>query len=190
PVNLFQPPPLPAAALCDQAMERSLEVIRRRRKAGTLQTEQKKIALETFAELATAGYWGMLIDPRYGGQGAPFQRFSRFLTRVATIDPTIAGLASVHGCIGAVDPVRTFGTPEQKQRFLPRLASGQSLSGFALTEPAAGSDLTALRTTAVPVGDDFEITGEKLFITNAIPGRTVGLVVLLEGKPAVVIADL
>src|SRR5205085_4448777 len=85
---------------------------------------------------------------------------------------------------------RTFGNAEQKARFLPRLASGQALSGFALTEPGAGSDLTALRTTATPVGDDFEINGEKLFITNAIPGRTVGLVVLLEGKPAVLIADL
>src|SRR5262249_27871317 len=102
----------------------------------------------------------------------------------------IAGLASVHGCIGAVDPVRTFGTPEQKSRFLPRLASGQALSGFALTEPGAGSDLTALRTQAVPAGDDFEVTGEKLFITNAIPGRTVGLVVIREGKPAVLIAEL
>src|ERR671922_26667 len=92
--------------------------------------------------------------------------------------------------IGAVDPVRTFGNPEQKDRFLPRLASGQALSGFALTEPGAGSDLTALRTTAVPAGEAFEVTGEKLFITNAIPGRTVGLVVLLDGKPAVLIADL
>ena len=55
----------------------------------------------------------------------------------------------MHGCIGAVDPVRTFGNAEQKSRFLPRLASGASLSGFALTEPGAGSDLTALRTTAV-----------------------------------------
>ena len=64
------------------------------------------------------------------------------------IDPTVAGLASVHGCIGAVDPVRTFGTPEQKQRFLPKLASGERLSAFALTEPGAGSDLTALRTRA------------------------------------------
>ena len=95
----------------------------------------------------------MLIDPKYGGQGAPFARFTHFLTRMATQDATVAGLASVHGCIGAVDPVRTFGTPEQKARFLPKLASGESLSGFALTEPAAGSDLTALRTTAVLDGD-------------------------------------
>ena len=106
------------------------------------------------------------------------------------VDPTVAGLASVHGCIGAVDPVRTFGTPQQKEALLPRLASGEMISGFALTEPGAGSDLTALRTTAVPAGDAFEVTGEKLFITNAIPGRTIGLVVMLEGKPAVLIADL
>jgi alkylation response protein AidB-like acyl-CoA dehydrogenase len=132
----------------------------------------------------------MLIDPKYGGQGAPFQRFTRFLTRMATLDAMVAGLASVHGCIGAVDPVRTFGNAEQKARFLPRLASGQALSGFALTEPWAGSDLTALRTTATPAGDDFEVSGEKLFITNVIPGRTIGLVVVLEGKPAVLIAEL
>ena len=65
---------------------------------------------------------------------------------MAMVDPTTAGLASVHGCIGAVDPVRTFGTDEQKRRFLPKLASGEKLSAFALTEPCAGSDLTALRT--------------------------------------------
>ncbi len=102
----------------------------------------------------------------------------------------MAGLASVHGCIGAVDPVRTFGNPEQKARFLPRLASGQSLSGFALTEPCAGSDLTALRTRAELQGDDYIVNGEKLFITNVVPGRTVGLVCLIENKPAVLIVDL
>ena len=87
-------------------------------------TRDGKVSAETLAELAAAGYWGMLIDPKYGGQGAPFARFTAFLTRMASHDAMIAGLASVHGCIGAVDPVRTFGTPEQKQRFLPRLASG------------------------------------------------------------------
>ena len=109
---------------------------------------------------------------------------------MATFDAMIAGLASIHGCIGAVDPVRTFGTPEQKERFLPKLASGQALSGFALTEPAAGSDLTALRTTAVLDGDDYVLNGEKLFITNVVPGRTAGVVVLIDGKPAVLVVDL
>jgi alkylation response protein AidB-like acyl-CoA dehydrogenase len=141
-------------------------------------------------ELGQAGYWGMLIEPAFGGQGAPFAHFARFLTRMAVFDPMTAGLASVHGCIGAVDPVRSFGTSGQKARFLPRLASGESLSAFALTEPCAGSDLTALRTTATPDGDDFMVTGEKLFITNALPGRTIGLVAMLDGKPAVLIAEL
>ena len=70
------------------------------------------------------------------------------------------------------------------------MASGDKISAFALTEPCAGSDLTALRTTAVPAGDFYEVTGEKLFITNVVPGRLVGLVVKLEGKPAVLIAEL
>ena len=191
PLELFQPPELPPSAPCDPAMAKSLEIVRRRRETDTLYDQRGKVAPDLLEELAGAGYWGLLIDQRYGGQGAPFARFSRFLTRVATIDPMVAGLASVHGCIGAVDPVRTFGNAEQKARFLPRLASGETLSGFALTEPCAGSDLTALRTTAVETPDgDFEVTGEKLFITNAIPGRTIGLVVVLKGKPAVLIAEL
>jgi alkylation response protein AidB-like acyl-CoA dehydrogenase len=190
PIELFTPPPLPASAPCDATMERSLQVVRRHREAGTLFDENNKVSDRVFGDLAEAGYWGLLIDPKFGGQGAPFQRFTRFLTRVALQDATVAGLASVHGCIGAVDPVRTFGTPEQKARFLPRLASGDALSAFALTEPCAGSDLTALRTNAVLVGDQYEVTGEKLFITNAVPGRTIGLVVKIGEKPAVLIVEL
>jgi alkylation response protein AidB-like acyl-CoA dehydrogenase len=109
---------------------------------------------------------------------------------MALVDPTVAGLASVHGCIGAVDPVRTFGNAEQKRRFLPGLADGSRLSAFALTEPGAGSDLTALRTTARLDGDKYVVDGEKLFITNVAPGCTIGLVCLIDGKPAVLVVDL
>jgi alkylation response protein AidB-like acyl-CoA dehydrogenase len=171
-------------------MERSLEVVRRRREAGPMCDERGKLHPDLLRDLGQVGYWGMLIDPRYGGQGAPFQRFTHFLTRMATLDSMVAGLSSVHGCIGAVDPVRTFGTAEQKARFLPRLASGERLSGFALTEPCAGSDLTALRTTAVLDGDDYVVNGDKLFITNVIPGRTAALVCLIDRKPAVLVVDL
>jgi alkylation response protein AidB-like acyl-CoA dehydrogenase len=109
---------------------------------------------------------------------------------MAMRDPTVAGLASVHGCIGAVDPVRTFGDAEQKQRFLPDLASGRRLSAFALTEPWAGSDLTALRTRAELKNGQYLVNGEKLFITNVVPGRTIGLVCLIDDRPAVLIVDL
>jgi alkylation response protein AidB-like acyl-CoA dehydrogenase len=149
-----------------------------------------KVSDAVLKELAEAGYWGLLIAPEYGGGGASFASFARFLTKMATIEPNLAGLASVHGCIGAVDPLRTFGNSEQKEQYLPRLASGERLSAFALTEPGAGSDLTALKTRAELDGDDYVVNGEKLFITNAVPGRTIGLVCLIDNRPAVLIVDL
>ena len=190
PIDLFQSTPVETPAEVTTVMDGSVEVVQRHRQAGSLMTPAGKIADEVLAELGEAGYWGLLVDREYGGSGAPFASFASFLTRMATVDPTIAGLASVHGCIGAVDPVRTFGNEEQKQRYLPKLASGEKLSAFALTEPAAGSDLTALTTTAQLQGDHYLVNGEKLFITNVVPGRTIGLVCLVEGKPAVLVCDL
>jgi alkylation response protein AidB-like acyl-CoA dehydrogenase len=190
PFELFSPPPVAESSPAEPALAKTYEIATHRRETGTALDENGKLQPSYLQELAGAGYWGLLIDPKYGGQGLPFARFTRFLTKMATQDPMVAGMASIHGCIGAVDPVRTFGTPEQKERFLPRLADGRALSGFALTEPGAGSDLTALRTTAVLDGEDYIVNGEKLFITNVIPGRTIGLVVQIDGKPAVLIADL
>lgn len=171
-------------------MDLSLEIVATHRRAKTLLDPNNKISESVLQNLAEVGYWGLLVDKQYGGSGAPFAAFAPFLSRMAIQDPTIAGLASVHGCIGAVDPVRTFGTAEQKDRYLPDLASGKKLSAFALTEPWAGSDLTALRTRAELHGDEYLVNGEKLFITNVLPGRTIGLVCLIEDKPAVLIVDL
>lgn len=190
PVELFTTPKVTPDQVSLPAMQRSLEVLREHCQGGTIYDAQGKVSEKVMQDLAAAGYWGMLIEKQYGGQGASVLQFMTFLSQVATIDPTCAGLASVHGCIGAVDPVRTFGNEEQRKRFLPKLASGEALSGFALTEPCAGSDLTALRTTATLKGDDYVINGEKLFITNAIPGRTVGIVCLVNDKPATIIAEL
>jgi alkylation response protein AidB-like acyl-CoA dehydrogenase len=189
-VELFRSQAVTTPPDVQRVMDQSIAVVRRHRDAHTLLNEDGKIADNVLAELGEAGYWGLLVDPQYGGAGAPFASFAPFLTRMATIDPTVAGLASVHGCIGAVDPVRTFGNDEQKAKYLPGLASGQRLSAFALTEPGAGSDLTALRTTAVLSGDHYIVNGEKLFITNITPGRTIGLVCLVEGKPAVLVVEL
>jgi alkylation response protein AidB-like acyl-CoA dehydrogenase len=190
PVDLFLPQPAPASPASERIMQRSLEAVRRHRARGTLLGDDGKVSDAVLNELSDVGYWGLLIDPQYGGGGASFASFARFLTQMATIEPNVAGLASVHGCIGAVDPLRTFGSAEQKERYLPRLASGERISAFALTEPCAGSDLTALRTRAELDGDDYIVNGEKLFITNAVPGRTIGLVCLIENRPAVLIVDL
>jgi alkylation response protein AidB-like acyl-CoA dehydrogenase len=190
PGDLFVAKDQPVPDATQLVMLKSLEIVRERCRAKTLLDAQGKVSPETLGALAEVGYWGLLVDQEYSGQGAPFQAFAKFLTQMATVDATVAGLASVHGCIGAVDPLRTFGNLDQKRRYLPLLATGKRLSAFALTEPAAGSDLTALRTRAVLDGGNYVVNGEKLFITNAIAGRTIGLVCLIDDKPAVLIADL
>ncbi|MEE2706216.1 MAG: acyl-CoA dehydrogenase family protein [Planctomycetota bacterium] len=190
PVELFNSRSPVVPERLQAVMKDSLEVVDRHRRAQTILDENNKISDTVLGDLADAGYWGLLVDRQYGGSGAPFSAFAPFLTRMAMLDPTIAGLASVHGCIGAVDPLRTFGNAEQKQQYLPELASGKKLSAFALTEPCAGSDLTALRTRGELRGDHYVVNGEKLFITNIVPGRTIGLVCSIDERPAVLIADL
>jgi len=190
PIDLFQSKQTAPPADVQKVMDDSLAVMKKHQQAGTNLDDKRKVPQSVLNELGEAGYWGLLVDKKYGGAGSPFAAFAGFLTKMAIVDPTVAGLASVHGCIGAVDPVRTFGNEEQKQKFLPDLASGRRLSAFALTEPGAGSDLTALKTEAVLDGNDYVVNGEKLFITNVVPGRTVGLVCLINKKPAVLIVDL
>jgi alkylation response protein AidB-like acyl-CoA dehydrogenase len=190
PIELFQTRQTATPADVERVMNDSLTVMRKHVKARTNIDENNKVPQRVLDELGEVGYWGLLVDKKYGGSESPFTSFAAFITKMAMVDATVAGLASVHGCIGAVDPVRTFGSPEQKQRFLPDLASGKRLSAFALTEPCAGSDLTALRTRADKDGDDYIVNGEKLFITNVVPGRTIGLVCLIEKRPAVLVVDL
>lgn len=190
PVDQFVAKEVPTSSAVEKMMQKCLDVAYMRRENNTLLNSDQKISDETLQDLADAGYWGLLVDREYGGAEVSFIAFAKFLTKMATIDPTIAGLASVHGCIGAVDPLRTFGNEQQKKKYLPQLASGKRLSAFALTEPGAGSDLTALSTIAELKGDHYVVNGKKLFITNVAPGRTVGLVCLIDNKPAVLIADL
>ena len=102
-------------------------------------TRSRKVPQHVLDELGEVGYWGLLVDKKYGGSGSPFVSFAPFLTKMAMVDATMAGLASVHGCIGAVDPVRTFGNPEQKQQFLPR--AGQRQAAVGLRPDRAGRRL-------------------------------------------------
>ncbi len=190
PTELFEAHASAPSEEVARVINQSLAVVRSHLSSGTLLNAAAKISDRVLSDLGRAGYWGLLVGRQYGGSGASMQQFVRLITMMATIEPTVAGLASVHGCIGAVDPVRSFGCDEQKKRFLPKLASGERLSAFALTEPGAGSDLTALRTTAIRDGDHYLVNGEKLFITNAKPGRTIGLVCKIDDEPSVLIVDL
>ena len=131
PVELFGSRPVDNARRTCKVMDDSLAVVRTAsRGEHALRREAEDFGPSCFPELAEAGYWGLLVDKQYGGSGAPFASFAPFLTRMAMVDPTVAGLASVHGCIGAVDPVRTFGNAEQKSP-LPA-AAGQRRKAFGL----------------------------------------------------------
>ena len=170
-------------------LEDSISTINRHKATGTCHNSSGKLHEDLLTDLSEAGYFGLLV-PLAEKPPIKFSEFSAFLTEVARIEANVAGLASVHGCIGAVDPIKTFGNQDQKERYLPKLANGKFLSGFALTEPGAGSDMTSLKTTAVLDGDDYVVNGEKLFITNAICGRLISLVCMIDSKPQVLLVEL
>lgn len=172
-------------------MDKCIAFVAKHREAGTVYGADNKVAQDVLDGLGNLGYWGVFIEPKFGGWGASLSDAMDFLTRMAAEgDATIAGMMSIHGCIGLVDPLNAYGNEAQQAKYLPKLASGEALSAFALTEPNAGSDLTALRTTAVLEGDNYRVNGRKLFISNILPGRTIALVVMIEGKPAVLVVEL
>lgn len=142
--------------------------------------ETGQISAATIEALGQIGWWGLRIDSRFGGQAASMRSWTRLLREMAIVEPAIAGLTLVHGCLGAAAQIQTFGSSAQQERWLPQLAAGRPLSIFALTEPQAGSDLRRLATTAKPDGGTWRLRGEKLFITAARPGRLAAVVARVD----------
>ncbi|HEX6871789.1 MAG TPA: acyl-CoA dehydrogenase family protein, partial [Micromonosporaceae bacterium] len=131
--------------------------------------------------LAELGAFGMKIDEKYGGLGLSNLDYCRALMLVGSANPAVSALLSAHQSIGVPQPLKIFGTPEQKERFLPRLAAGE-ISAFLLTEPDVGSDAARLSTTATPTEDgDYLLNGVKLWATN---GTLASLLVVMARVPA------
>ncbi|MCA9041531.1 MAG: acyl-CoA dehydrogenase family protein, partial [Planctomycetaceae bacterium] len=190
PFGLFDPEAEVIDPQAQALLDRSLELVRTLKQQNQLLNESGKVSSQTIEQLASLGFWGLRGQKGHGGTEISYQCFTKFLTSMVTLDSTVGGLMMVQGSIGASGLLQAFGTLEQQQKFLPRLVSGEKLSAFALTEPGAGSDLTAIKTTAVLDGDDYVLNGEKLFITNLCPGRIVSLFCLIEEQPAVLIVEL
>ena len=121
---------------------------------------------EVFTRLAELGLMGACIPEEYGGAGTDFLSYILVLEELSRADAGVGVTVAVHTSAVTL-PILTFGTDEQRSRFVPPLARGEQLGAFALTEPEAGSDAGSLRTRAEPDGDGWRITGNKQWITNA-----------------------
>lgn len=121
---------------------------------------------EIISSAGEAGLAGILTAPALGGAGGSHQDFARLIEAVARECASTAVILDVHLSVGT-EPIILFGDAEQKVRFLPPLARGEMLAGFALTEPAGGSDAGSLQTRAQPARDGYTLTGAKAFITGA-----------------------
>ncbi len=123
-------------------------------------------------EMGELGFLGMLVPEEWGGSDLGTVAYALALEEIAAGDGACSTIVSVHSSVGCV-PILRFGTEEQKQRFLPKMASGEWIGGFALTEPQAGSDASALKTRARRDGDHYVMDGSKQFITSGKNGSVV-----------------
>ena len=119
-------------------------------------------AIEAACEL---NLMGILVPEEFGGAGIDHLGFTIAIEEIAAACASTAVIVDVHNSV-AVEPILLFGTDEQKRQWLPPMASGRLLGGFALTEPSSGSDAAALKTTARRYGDEWVLNGTKVFITN------------------------
>jgi len=141
---------------------------------------EAKIPREVLDGLAEVGAFGMKIPEEYGGVGLGQVYYNRALMLVGTTNPSLGALLSAHQSIGVPEPVKQFGTEEQKRAFLPRCAAG-AVSAFLLTEPDVGSDPARLRMRATPTEEgDYLLDGTKLWATN---GTIAELLVVLARVP-------
>ncbi len=144
-----------------------------------------EIPPENFKGLAEIGAFGIKVPKKYGGLGLSQSNYGRAAVLLGSWDGNVAALVSAHQSIGVAQPLLLFGTEEQKQKYLPRVAAGE-ISAFALTETHAGSDpaTLSLRAEPTPDGSEFILNGEKLWCTNGVKAGV--LVVMARTPPKIV----
>ena len=127
--------------------------------------ETEEFPRATVEKMAKAGFLGIPVPKEYGGQGCDILTYAICVEELAKVCGTTAVIVSAHTSL-CCDPILTYGTEEQKQKYLPDLASGKKLGAFGLTEPGAGTDAQGQQTKAVLEGDEWVLNGSKIFITN------------------------
>lgn len=141
-------------------------------KPGVIERDEKQqFPAEQIKALGQLGFMGMMVDPKYGGSGMDAISYVLVMEELSKVDASTSVAVSVNNslvCWG----LETFGTEEQKQKYLVPLATGEKLGAFCLSEPEAGSDATSQRTTAVDMGDYYLLNGTKNWITNGSSAST------------------
>lgn len=127
--------------------------------------EKQQFPYEQIKKMGELGFLGMMVDPKYGGSGLDTVSYVLAMEEISKIDASAAVVMSVNNslvCWG----LQAFGSEEQKQKYLTRLATGEIIGAFCLSEPEAGSDATSQKTTAIDMGDHYLLNGTKNWITN------------------------
>ncbi|WP_433526205.1 acyl-CoA dehydrogenase family protein [Nocardia pseudovaccinii] len=140
-------------------------------------SEQERFPSEVFLKMGELDLTGLLVAPEYGGTDAGFVSYVAAMEMIGAADQSLAACWNAHSTIASL-PLATFGTAEQKAKWLTPLASGTHIGAFGLTEPTAGSDAAGIRTTAKCDGDGWLINGTKMFITNAGTEISLGVTIL------------
>lgn len=135
--------------------------------------EKEEFSIEITKEMGKVGLFGMVVDPEFGGQGFDTLSYIIAVEEVARIDGSHAATVAAHNSLG-IGPIYEFGNQTQKEKYLPKLCTGEYLWGFGLTEPDAGSDSRATKTRAVLENGEWVINGSKIFITNSASSITLG----------------
>ena len=127
--------------------------------------ETETFPRETVEKMAKYGFMGIPVPKEYGGQGCDTLTYAMCVEELSKVCATTGVIVSAHTSL-CIDPIMTFGTEEQKQKYLVPLAKGEKLGAFGLTEPGAGTDAQGVQTKAVLDGDEWVLNGSKIFITN------------------------
>jgi alkylation response protein AidB-like acyl-CoA dehydrogenase len=130
---------------------------------------------EIVEQMKELGLFGATIAPEFGGLGLPASTYAKMVMSISAVWMSITGIINSHLMLALA--IEKFGTPQQKTRWLPKLATGEVRGGLALTEPDAGTDLQGIRMTAKRDGDHYVINGTKMWITNAAEGSCLALLV-------------
>ncbi|OZU88471.1 acyl-CoA dehydrogenase [Virgibacillus indicus] len=126
---------------------------------------------ELIQKMGELGLMGIPIPEEYGGSGMDYPSYIIAIHELSKVSATVGVILSVHTSVGT-NPILYFGTEEQKKHYLPKLASGEYLGAFAVTEPGAGSDVASMKTMAKKDGDNYILNGSKVFITNGAAADT------------------